>query len=335
MKLVRLPAIAGLVLALGVAPRAHAQVSQEKAAQAAFDEGMELMKRHKLAEACPKLEESQRLDPGMGTAFRLAECYEGLGRLARAWDLYRAVATEAKAKNNRQRETYAKKRVEALEPKLGRMTVVVSSAIADTPGLTVTRDGEPVTRASWGASTHVDPGEHTLRATAPGRKPWETRTAAIAPGTSLDVVIPALEDERASAAPPPSPPAAHRSAAPAIVMGSVAAVGIGLGVAGMVIAAGKRGTAGDLQTSLGGGSSACAGASPPAACAALESAWGSAQTFQNLGLWSFVGAGLATAGTLVYVLWPAPKAQPATGLSVRVVPTVGAGTSGVLVSGTF
>ena len=66
-------------LALVAAGRpALAQSTSEKAAQQAFDEGMKLLDQGKTADACPKLEESQRLDPAMGTQFRLAECWEKL-----------------------------------------------------------------------------------------------------------------------------------------------------------------------------------------------------------------------------------------------------------------
>jgi len=338
-------ASATLLATLTVAPAVLAQ-SAEKAAQAAFDQGLELMKQHKLAEACPKLEESQRLDPGMGTAFRLAECYEGLGRLARAWTLYRSVIAEAQAKKEHQREAFAKKRSDALEPKLGRMTVTVSAAIAGMPGLSITRDGEEIARADWGAVARVDPGAHTVRAIGPGKKAWETRTADAQPGTNVDVVVPALEDAGdgagtpagappASATPVAGAPGAHRSMAPAIVLGGAAAVGVVLGVTGMVLYAGQRGTATDLQTSLHGNPSACSAASPPAACAQLGSAWSTATTFENLGLWGFVGAGAAGAATLAYALWPAPQPGAATSHLVRVVPELSAGRAGVLVSGTF
>jgi hypothetical protein len=334
-------AFLGAVLACS--PVALADVPPEKAAQAAFDQGMELMKKKKLAEACPKFEESQRLDPGMGTAFRLAECYEGIGRMAKAWALYHAVAEDAQAKKNRAREVVARKHAEAVEPKLGRMTVVVSVGAADTPGLALTRDGDPIARSEWGAPVRVDADEHVVRASAPHKKAWETRTTKVLPGTNVDVVVPALEDEGAakgasdeSGAKPPHPASsARRPIAPAIVLGAAAAVGVGLGVTGMVLYSGQHGTASDLQASLMNNPSACAGASPPAACVGLRNAWGSATTFENLGLWGFVGGGVAGVATLVYVLLPVPKTAPTTGGAVRVVPEIGRGRSGALVSGSF
>ena len=52
------------------------------AAEALFDEGKSLMIEGKLAVACEKLEQSQRIDPAVGTLLYLAECYEKSGRTA-------------------------------------------------------------------------------------------------------------------------------------------------------------------------------------------------------------------------------------------------------------
>src|SRR5258708_37292521 len=63
---------------------AHAQ-NDPVAARTLFDEGRKLLADGKYDAACPKLEESQRLDPGMGTLVNLAECWEHIGRTALAW----------------------------------------------------------------------------------------------------------------------------------------------------------------------------------------------------------------------------------------------------------
>ena len=58
--------------------------ADRSAAQGLFDQGRDLMTKGDFAHACPMLEESQRIDPGQGTQFNLAKCYEGLGRTTTA-----------------------------------------------------------------------------------------------------------------------------------------------------------------------------------------------------------------------------------------------------------
>ena len=53
------------------------------AAEALFDEGRNLVAAGKIAEACPKFADSQRLDPSPSTLLNLASCWEKLGRTAR------------------------------------------------------------------------------------------------------------------------------------------------------------------------------------------------------------------------------------------------------------
>ena len=89
--------VAGLLFARSAA---SADASDAARAQHLFDEGFKLLEAGHAQEACPKLEESQRLDPGMGTQFRLAECYEKTARYSRAYALFRDVAALAHSAGN-------------------------------------------------------------------------------------------------------------------------------------------------------------------------------------------------------------------------------------------
>jgi hypothetical protein len=192
-----------LLFALAAGPVGSASAAPSPAdvatAQAAYDSGKQLLSEGKYAEACPKLEESQRLDPGTGTQFHLADCWEHIGRTASAWAAFLEVATASKAAGRTDRETISRARAAELEPRLSRVTIVV--AAKDTPGLQIQRDGETVGSALWETPIPVDLGSHIVAATAPGKQRWEGKVELTAEGATKTVTVPALADE----APAPKP----------------------------------------------------------------------------------------------------------------------------------
>ena len=328
-------------LAFGAASRpALAQLPPEKAAQKAFDEGMKLLDQGKAAEACPKLEESQRLDPAMGTQFRLAECWEKLGRTASAWALFRQVVSEAQAAGRDDRAAHATARATALEPRLTRILIVVAPS-ARVPGLIVRRDGAVVDEAQWGRGVAVDPGSHLVSATAPGKKTWEQEQQARS-GT-LEITIPGLEPgdgAPAAARPsvpvpaidaPPHPDAPHRSLAPGLGLGGAALVGIGAGIALVAAANGKKAEAATMRAKLAGAD--CNVPSP--GCAELAATAGSAGNLSNAAFWTLLGSGVVAAGAVTYFLWPSSSAAPPSGATIRVLPSVGVSGAGLSAIGTF
>src|SRR5258706_7329882 len=81
-------------LALG-APRDPA------AAEALFRAGRAAADKGDYVTACPKFEESNRLDPELVTAFNLADCDEHVGKVASAWQLFKEVAHSLSAGGRR------------------------------------------------------------------------------------------------------------------------------------------------------------------------------------------------------------------------------------------
>lgn len=192
-----IPLFAFLLTCLAALPAALAQ-SDAATAQALFDEGKRLLDEKKYAEACPKLEESQRLDPAIGTKYHLARCYEAIGRSATAWSIYIEVADEAKSKGQADRESTARDAAKALETKLVRLKIDVATPAE---GLEVQRNGKPIGGAQWGMSIPVDPGTIRVVAWAPNRKVFETSVTLDTPGQSETVSVPELEKGRSK--PPP------------------------------------------------------------------------------------------------------------------------------------
>lgn len=189
-----------------VACPAAAQVSaaDKAVAEALFDDAKRLFLKKEFAEACPRFERSQRLDPGIGTLLFLGDCYENLGRSASAWATFREAAGAAKVAGQADREQIARGRASILEPKLFRLMLKVSAA--DTPGLTVKRNQVDVPKEAWSLPIPVDPGASTIEVTAPGRKPWSTRIGIPQGAGEQTVIVPALGEGAAATAPPPPPP---------------------------------------------------------------------------------------------------------------------------------
>jgi hypothetical protein len=173
-------------------------------ATALFYEARTMMQKGNYAAACPKLEESLRLDYGIGTEFNLADCHEHLGKTASAWSGFLNVAAAAKTANQPQREKVARDRAKALEPKLPKMLIEVP---APAPGVEVKRDGVVVGSAAWGTPVPVDPGMHKVVVTAPGKEKWETNVNASESNTTRVTVPRELPNAAVatSAAPAPAP----------------------------------------------------------------------------------------------------------------------------------
>ena len=127
------PRARGAILLLSVTREARADRASEIAAQALYNEAMALMKAEKAEEACPLLAESQRIDPAMGTLYRLAECQKKTGRFETAWKLYLEAAKVAKKAGRADREQQALEHAAALQARLPRLVSNVALAAAPAP----------------------------------------------------------------------------------------------------------------------------------------------------------------------------------------------------------
>jgi hypothetical protein len=228
--------LAVLLLLAFLAPPAWADSGDAAAAEALFSEGKRLMDEGKYADACPKLAASQRLDPGTGTLLNLATCYESAGQVASAWSTWLSAASSARTAGQSDRETLARERATALEPRLGRLTIVVP-AEERPEGLSVERDGVALSSATWGTALPTDAGDHRIVVKAPGYEPYET-SVTVVDAQAAETTIPALvklpEPPPAAAEPAPAAVPADQGGRKSTktlgyVLGGVGVVGLGVG----------------------------------------------------------------------------------------------------------
>ena len=196
------------VASLLLAPVALAQAGASAAAETLFRDGKKAFEEKRYSEACPKLQESYRLDPGTGTLLALAACHEGEGRTASAWTEFTDAATRAKQEGRADRAQAAQARAAALEAKLAKLTIRVARGADTGAGFEVKLDGVMIGAPSWGTALPVDRGRHALTASAPGKKPWSGAVTVVADSTAQTIEVPKLEDVAATVAavvPPPQP----------------------------------------------------------------------------------------------------------------------------------
>ncbi len=294
-------------LTLVPCPAGAQSASDSATAESLFNEALALLESKKPAEACPKLEASQRLDPGVGTLLYLADCYQQLGRTASAWATFREAAYLARDRKD-ERESVAVESADALEAQLSYLTLDVTPP----PGVTleIQRDGKVIPEAVWNTAIPVDPGVHTVQVSAPGKQPWST-SITIAPGPRQErVVIPALED---APLPPPvplsAPPAEQRPEPSWSTQKTAGWVLLGAGSAGLI-------TAGVLALlARGDDSDADRECRPDRPGLCNPAGVKLAQSARTKATWAGIGAGIGAAalGAGVTLLLTAPSASESSG----------------------
>jgi hypothetical protein len=186
-----------IVAAMSCARAAHAQ-ARDRVQQATqlFEAARESMARGDVALACSQFDQSERLDPQLGTKLHLADCYEKQGKLASAWLQFRAAqvlaAERIAAGAIEPREKVAQLRAAKLKARLPTLLLKIRTR---QPGQTIALDGRDLPGRAWGTAAPVDPGTHVLQVSAPGRVTWH-ESIEIAELEHLEVLVPDLPEER-------------------------------------------------------------------------------------------------------------------------------------------
>ncbi|WP_437676616.1 hypothetical protein [Sorangium sp. So ce131] len=203
--------LSGVLLGASALLSVRQVAAEESAAERLFREGRALLVEQRFAEACPKLEESLLLEPSLGTKLNLAFCHERLGNVATAWVGFQESLTTARTEGDAAREAFARRRLEALEPRVPWLRVRAAAGDAGADQLTILIDGAALDPVAWDKELPVDPGEHVVAAAHRGEVFWQT-TVALRESERVDVAVPAAAPAEAPAPAGPAPATAPEPA---------------------------------------------------------------------------------------------------------------------------
>jgi len=174
----RMLAAATLVTAL--ARPGLANLSNDAAAASElFRQGLSDMLAGRYETACPRLEESQHLDPQLGTLFTLAECSAKAEKIASAVAYYEDFLAATKKLHKasvlayERRIRIAESQCAALKSDIPWLTLIFPDDAP--PGTVVKKDGIVLGPAAIGIALPIDPGQHVIVTEAAQGGAVETR----------------------------------------------------------------------------------------------------------------------------------------------------------------
>jgi hypothetical protein len=333
-----LPALA---FAIGIAVAASASMAHAQSTSAhagnLFKEGRRLLQQKQYEEACPKLAESARLDPGSGTLGSLGQCYEGQHKYASAWGAYVEAAAAARRDQRHDWLNDANHKAVELEKKVSRVTFEVTSTLSSLKGFMLKLDGASLGNAAW-TSVPVDGGEHEIEISAPGKKGASMKFTVGAESERKQIQVPKLED---LPLPPPEPPVVagtgvspqgpvgHPGSSLASGQRIAGVVSLGVGVVSLGV-----GTFFGIKAIRTAGEVKDACSTPQCADAATVQMNNEARTAADVSTIT-IGAGAALAISGLVLVLTAPSSTPKTMQVVSVTPSLGSNGTGITIGGIF
>jgi hypothetical protein len=234
------------------------------------------------------------------------------------------------------------KMLEAAKAQIGTVTIQVN-----VDGARVVVDALEVGISPLAAPVPIEPGSRTFKVMKNGFM-GASQVVEVAAGSAPVVELkltpsPTLSDH-GSGLPMPvdgtmpdgSTAPEKRSIVPAIVAGGLAVGAAAVGVGFFVASNAKLEDALALdKVIVDQDHQRCVGPRPiDKQCSELDSITRSGDTFHNIAVGAFVGAGIVVAGGLTYLLWPAPKVKKS-GVHVHAAPVVGTSQGGLIIKGAF
>lgn len=323
--------LAALVAVGALFAAGPARADSDKAiAEALFRDGKALLAAGKVSEACGKLAESHRIDPKLGTLLNVASCHQQEGKTASAWAEFTEAATQAGRANQAERVRFARQHADDIEKILSRLTLEAKAA----SDVEVRLDGRTIGAAALGSAIPVDPGPHTVHASAPGKQPWSGDVVVDKGPSSKTVTIPPLEDEvpaPAAVAPPPKAAPREPPAAPEAPIGTTQRM-TGFLVGGLGLVALGVGAYFGVRTldKKSEGNKLCDGAACSQAGLDAQNDAHTSATISTI----TVGVGAAALVTGLVLVLTAPSSRKQTH-GLRLAPDVSTARAGFLLGGTW
>lgn len=324
-------AVAGLSFLL--AAPAVAQTAAEKAgARAAATSGVEAFDAGDYDKAIDLFLRAESIIHSPVHELFLARSYAKRDRLVEARETYLKIIRE----NQDERGEAAREELDALEPRVPRVTLNVAGTSSREIELTL--NGKPFPAALVGVAQPFDPGDHAVVVVGGGRRLSQTFT--VREGETLVVELDVSRGELTQAAGPPvvdkgDEPRDREGGTSGLRVASyvsfgVGLVGLGVGTAFSVVASSKANEANDLCSAIDQreGSSSCAGrtSAEEGRINDLDGEHDSAKTLAIVGF-AAGGALVATGVTLFLLSGDQSKETPTT--AARIQPIVGLGYLGL------
>ena len=196
-------AIAVTASTIGLAPNAFAQNEADKATARQLGlEGDTALNNKDFKSAEDKCKRADQLFHAPTLMLCLARGQAGNGHLVAAQESYNRILREGAPPGSPpafvKAVEDARKEVDEVSARIAQVVVQVTGA--DNP--TVTLDDQPFSNAALGVKRPVDPGDHVVKATAPGYKPGEAHFSVVEAGDA-NASIELQKDPNAVIAPPP------------------------------------------------------------------------------------------------------------------------------------
>ena len=158
------------------------------AARALFASALQDEQAGRPAAALEKFESVRSVRDTASVEYRIGSCHEALGHALAAYGAYQAAAALGKTGDAGSQEvaSAASARVDALASHLARLTLVSPAVVS--AGTEVRLDGTALALSSLGSPMLVDPGRHTVTATAENAAPFQAEIA-LGEGGQMSLMI--------------------------------------------------------------------------------------------------------------------------------------------------